>query len=302
MQNSNKKTLVTAIYHTSHEERIGGRNYTFEFYEAPFLNVLNLGCNIVVFSHQPEINKIISFFKLHNFVDYKIIDYDLNSYIYSDRIYELKEQKNIIDKNGLIEGNCFILNDRNTHLCLLKIEFLKNAISNNYFNTNEYYWIDAGLFHNGIFPTSFGGKERLTRPKLEEYWPNDVKNICTPDLIDKLNKKNNNQSLLFIGLTNFSLPSWWHNINDEPKQIHIIGGLFGGDKNEILKLHPQFEELTKQILDSDELTLEEDIFSILIVRNNFNYIKFDMWYHDIVTDSCYYGISPDVNCFYKVFI
>ena len=53
-----KNTLVTAIYFSSPMSRMGGRGYNFEFYEAPFRNIINLGCNLVVYSHPSEINKI----------------------------------------------------------------------------------------------------------------------------------------------------------------------------------------------------------------------------------------------------
>ena len=211
-----KDTIVTTIYHYSYESRMGGRNYTFEFYEAPFKNLLNLNMNIVIFTHESEMNKIISFFERNNFVDYKIIDYDLNQYFLSDLIYSLKENKKIIDQNGLIKGNPHYINDRNTHLCLSKMDFLNIAISNQYFNSDNYYWIDAGLFHNGLIPISFGGQERYTKPIEQTFWPNNKKNICTPKLISHLNQKNNNQKLLFMGLTTtYGTPTWWNKVCDE---------------------------------------------------------------------------------------
>jgi len=146
-----KDTLVTAIYYSSYQSRMGGRSYSFEHYENPFKNLLTLNANILVFSHDSEISKIKSFFEKNKFSDYRIIKYDLDDYPFSKTIYDLKEKKGIIDQNGLVPGASFIVNDRNTHLCLSKIEFLNQAITNNYFgdeSTNNYYWIDAGLFHN----------------------------------------------------------------------------------------------------------------------------------------------------------
>jgi hypothetical protein len=299
-----KDTIVTAIYYHSHESRIGGRAYMFEHYENPFKNLLSLGANILVFSHDTEIPKIKSFFEKNNFNDYKIIEYDLDNYLYSDTVYDLKEKKNIIDKNGLVPGASFIINDRNIHLCLSKIEFLRIAIENNYFidSTDNYYWVDAGLFHNGIFPMSLGGRERFIKPIDDQFWPLDKNNICTPDLIQKLNNKNSNAKILFIGLTKYGIPTWWNKIAYSDRKIHIVGGFFGGDKSEILKIHSQFDDLTKKILELDELTLEEDILSVIVIENNYRYLKFDTWYHDITTDSCYYGISSNENCFYKVFM
>src|SRR5947207_2382402 len=88
-----KDTLVTAIYNYSYNSRMGGRNYNFEYYENPFRNHLSLGMNIIVFSHPSESKKIKSFFTRNNFIDYKIIEYELNEYKYSDTIYRIKEEQ-----------------------------------------------------------------------------------------------------------------------------------------------------------------------------------------------------------------
>lgn len=296
-----KDTIVTAIYHYSYMSRMGGRNYNFKYYENPFTNLLNLEMNIIVFSHDSEINDIKSFFNRNNFDDFIIINYDLNDYRFSNRIYTLKENKGIIDSNGLINGNSMTLNDRNVHLCLSKIEFLKIAINGCYFESNDYYWFDAGLFHNGIIPNSFGGMEKYVDPVKNTFWPLNQNNICNPHLIKNL-KKHIDQKLLFLGLTSFSQPQWWNQILPENKQIHIIGGIFGGDKLEILNIYTQFQSLITQVFSIDELTLEEDILSIIITNNNYKYLKFDTWYHDIPLDLCYYQITSDTNCFYKIFI
>lgn len=297
-----KDTIVTAVYYYSYYSRMGGRNYNFEYYKSQFVNMLNLNTNIVVFSHASEIADIKSFFELYGFVDYKIIEHELDNYEFSDMIYNIKESKGLIDKNGLVEGNSVIMNDRNTHLCLSKIEFLNIAITNNYFDSDNYYWADIGLFHHGIIPYSFGGQERYIKAVQERYWPHNKNNICTPDLIGKLNAKNNNNKLLFIGLTNFPIPEWWDSIFEHKKQVHIIGGMFGGDKNEVVKIYPIFREMTEKVLKSNELTLEEDILSSIVAKNNYAYLQFDVWYHDVPTDPCYYGITSDQNSFYKVFL
>lgn len=295
-----KDTIVTAIYHYSYTSRMGGRNYSFEFYENPFRNLLSLNTNIIVFSHASEINKIIDFFSKNSFMDYKIIEYDLNNYIFSDLIYNIKEKKGIIDENGLRSGILHVFNDRNTHLCLSKMEFLNMAILGNYFNSDNYYWVDAGLFHNGIIPCSLGGMERYVTSKNETFWPINENNICRPDLIRTLKNKNNNK-LLFVGMTtSFEIPSWWNDIINVNKNIHIVGGIFGGDKNELLKIHQTFNSLTGQILKRNELTLEENILTMIVLKNGYSYLKFDTWHHDVSTDSCYYGVQPGQISFYKV--
>ena len=166
-----KNTIVTAIYFSSPMSRMGGRAYTFEHYVAPFRNFLNLDCNIVVYSHLSEMGKIEEFFKKYNFNNYKLVEFDLENYKNSDKIYEIKEKQGLINENGLISDVLLMSNDRNHHLCLLKPYFLKHTIESNFFESENYYWVDAGLFHHGISPETYGGIERLTRVNEKNYWP-----------------------------------------------------------------------------------------------------------------------------------
>lgn len=299
-----KNTLVTAIYFSSPMSRMGGRGYDFEFYEAPFRNIINLGCNLVVYSHSSEINKIENFFKKYNFVDYKIIDFDLNQYKHSDKIYELKEIGGLIDENGLVSDRDYMSNDRNHHLCLLKPYFLKHTIENNLFESENYYWVDAGLFHHGIFPETHGGIERFTKVKDEKYWPILENNICNPTLLERLENKNKTD-FIFMGIDGYcGATPWYYTFTDINKMSHIIGGLFGGKKEIVLELEKEFDEMTTKIFNENILTLEEEVLSMLysISYNKYKHISFKTWYHDVPTVPNYFGTSTDSECFYKIFI
>ena len=298
-----KDTIVTAIYYSPTTTRMGGRGYTFEFYQAPFRNIINLDCNIVVYSHESEIHKIEAFFSSYNFTDYKIINYDPNSYLHSDKIYSLKEQEGIIDENGLLEGQPYFRNDRNHHICLSKLPFLKDTIESQYFKSKNYYWIDAGLFHHGIFPEAFGGIERLTRVKEENYWPIHEKNVCTPEMVKKLQLKSGTD-LVFIGMEQFPRLIDWTPFTDKLKDKHIVGGFFGGKKAAVLQLAKDFDQLIGTLMADNVLTLEEEVLSILFAEkyNKYGCISFLSWYHDVPESPNYYGAPFSDQCFYKIFI
>ena len=308
METSNDDiTIVTAIYHYSYYSRMGGRNYSFEFYENPFRNLLSLGANIVVFSHQSEIPKVADFFARSKFHNFRIIDYDLEHYRLSNEIYALKEKMGIINESGLVDGVAIFANDRNTHLCLSKIDFLEMAIRADYFNSERFFWIDAGLFHNGIIPHSIGGMERFLKPDESLFWPNNANNICRPSLL-----RNFDGELNFCTLVNsFSTPNWWNKITfndsgycDSPKTRHVIGGIFGGTKSSVIKLCKIFNDTATRVIESGELTLEEDVLSIIVAKNtSIDVVKerrFETWYHDVRSDSCYTD-TGGLKGFYKVF-
>ena len=299
-----KSTLVTAIYYSSPMSRMGGRGYNFEFYAAPFRNILNLGCNIIVYSNPSEIGKIEDFFKKYEFVDYKIIDFDLNQYKHSDKIYEFKEKDGLIDENGLISDKNLMSNDRNHHLCLLKPYFLRHTIENNFFDSENYYWVDAGLFHHGIFPETYGGIERFTKVHDEKYWPILENSICNPTLLERLENKNKT-GFIFMGIDGYcGATPWYLKFTDIHKMSHIIGGLFGGKKEIVLEFEKEFDEMTTRIFNENILTLEEEVLSMLysISYNKYKHISFKGWYHDVPTVPNYFGISSDSECFYKIFI
>lgn len=298
-------TLVTAIYHVSPFSRMGGRNYNFDFYAAPFRNILNLDCNLVIYSHHPEIENVENFLKKYNFENYRIIEKDLNDYANSDKIYNLKEQSGLIDANGLVSDKCYLSNDRNHHLCLQKPYFIKNTIDNLYFDTERYYWIDAGLFHHGIFPEKFGGIEKFITVKEEKYWPNAENNLCNPSLISRLEAKTNNAELIFMGVDGREGPTSWYNDYTEYGKIsHIIGGFFGGKKDSCFELYNDFDALATKVLNDGNLTLEEELLSILFSEKykTYGYMNFDTWYHDIPEDPNYFGTPQESKCFYKLFI
>ena len=119
-------TIVTCIYRYSSYSRMGGRDYGWEHYLAPFCNLLQLNANIVLFTDETIGRKAEEFFELNEYRDYKILIYDLDSFKYSNIIYNLKEQEGIIDKNGLAFRIDPVVNDRNHHICLSKICLLSS--------------------------------------------------------------------------------------------------------------------------------------------------------------------------------
>jgi hypothetical protein len=300
-----KDTIVTAIYFYSPTSRFGGRGYSIEHYQSPFKNLLNLGCNIVVYTHEILIDGIKKFFENQRFEDYVIVDYDLSQFKYSDNIFLLKNKKGLIDESGLRQNISVVDNDRNHHLCLMKPYFISETIKNNYFDSENFYWIDAGLFHHGLIPDCLGGMERLTSIRNELFWPNNEKNLCNPTMIQNLVEKTNHSNLLLFGIENYyPEPTWWNMVTGKNKETHIIGGFFGGKKENIVELVDLYDKKLDIIFDNNLLTLEEEVLSILFVEKFFNneHLKFKTWYHDMPNERNYFGITPGSDSFYKLFI
>ena len=197
-------------------------------------------------------------------------------------------------------------NDRNHHLCLSKVDFLVDCITNQYFNSTNYYWVDGGLFHHGLIPESLGGIERLTKSNPNNYWPANENNICNPNFFSKLDEKKTGE-LLFLGLEEqHGRPPVLagSDISINPKKTHVIGGLFGGTADKVNELGIKFNETLDKILNKGYLTLEEEVLSI-VYSDHFQdqeHLSFTHWSHDLPEERNYLGAAPGANSFYKLFL
>lgn len=301
----NKSTLVTALYHHSPQEIIGGRGWDFDYFAAPFLNVLKLDQPIVIYTHRRMTDSLSKFLDKHFNQEYFLIDYNLENFKYSEKIFSIKRSSKKFHNDKLKDGVSFVSNDRNHHLCLSKLYWLDQESKINRFSTEKFFWIDAGLFHHGIFPEKYGGRERLSRqennPSL--YHPEHKLSIFKPQLIEKIN----NFTSSFLSLKHSEMP-----INKKMKLLldveskirgYIVGGFFGGQQKYINQVFNHFDNALEIVLNNNILTLEEDLLSCVsgLCPELFQIISFNNWHHDIKGEPCYYGAGESSLSFYKIF-
>ncbi len=303
MSESHEHVLVTAIYGYNSYERIGGRGYNIRYYQAAFLNVMKLGLPVVIYTDKSETDNLVRFMEEHNITNYHLEIFDLTTVPFMDRILELKEQAGLIDKDGLVSGVSPVANDRNHTLCLYKPSFVKNAIDKNIFNGKNYYWVDAGVFHHGMFPPSMGGMEYYVAVDAQNYWPHLTTTLFRPGLVENLQKKAPNNFILLHALQGHGTPDWWTDVMNVPFKGWIVAGLFGGPKETFLEFYEYFETVRKKVLDLGRLALEEPIISAYYAElyNQDTPFKFETWYHDIPEERCGVSMDPGTKCFYKIF-
>lgn len=302
-------TLVTSLFLQKPTSRMGGRGWCFEFWKAPFKNILSLGLPLIIYTHdfENQAKKLREFLEKENVKNYEIIIQDLENFYLSDKIYNIKEKINLIDANGLISGNSINDNQRNHHLCLQKIFWLKEQANKNPFKSSKFFWIDFGLFHHTIFPDSLGGMEKLIPIRPENYWPICKTNMFNPALAEAL--YNFSEDKFFCITHNQAGVGYnlYEAVNSaRPHVGYVIGGIFGGTKENINFVQEEYEKVMKILYEKGFLILEEPILSIVYSNNTekFKPLNFENWYHDCPggnIDRCNYGISKDEKCFYKVF-
>jgi hypothetical protein len=140
-----------------------------------------------------------------------------------------------------------------------------------------YYWIDAGLSHCGLIPDKYLTE---TRPMRSYYESNLFNNNFLHNLI-----KDTNDKFLLIGKENDRNfwsgtvdPKWYVQYD---RSIHIIGGLFGGHRDNWGEVVSLFENYLKSItLDSKSLYHEEHIMSLMWVNHKNLFVRkhFDIWW------------------------
>ena len=301
----NKATLVTAIYDYKPQEIIGGRGWSFDYYAAPFLNILKLDLPIVIYTHDRVVDQLKDFMQRNFKGNYKIILHDLHDFKYSSQILHLKNSTGIFDHGKLKDDISVMSNDRNHILCLSKLYWLHTIAKTNPFASHNFFWVDAGLCHHGIFPEKFGGRERFSKQEYDHtlYYPENEDNIFNPSMGAFLSSNIEG----FLSIIHKSMPinlNMKSLLDKENKSIgYIVGGLFGGKYEPIQKVLNDFDEGLKICLDNNIITLEEDLLSCISANNTniYNTFSFSTWHHDIAGEPCFYDVDKEAECFYKIF-
>jgi hypothetical protein len=293
-------TFVTAIYGYGLNSLFGGRGRNIHFFDTSLRNISNIGNPIVVYTTPEDVQVVESFISRYS-TQYKVIPYELEQFEFSATFLEYK--KKIF--------NSITLNDRNEVLCYSKAYWVKDAIEKNYFNSDCYLWIDSGLTHHGIIPEKVGGVELMQKIPQTHYYPQNQNNIFSPKLGKNIDTilQNNNNKLLFCALPyqgstdiihrgisrlyNKTFPS----IHD-----HLIGGIFGGDKNVFIEFFNHYRHILSYFIEKHIHVLEEPIFSCLNVVHPelFNLHKFYTWHFYVPGERCSM-LGEDGDSFYKIF-
>lgn len=293
-------TLVSAIYKHNSRTLVGGRGRDVSFFISSLRNIVNLGMPLVLYTAPEEVDRTQALL-LPIFKDkIKIIPHVLEEFKYFERFMAWKEKN--IDLNTYI-------NDRNETLCYTKAYWLKDAAEKNYFSTDNFFWIDSGLFHHGIFPEAVGGVELYTNPPDTVYYPHNVKNIFTPTLGEKLEKRIVPGKMFFCstqmqGCTSrfeSFIRKYYNPINSHLGR-HLVAGIFGSDKNTVINFADTFDDYLNKILDNEIYTFEEHIYSSMytVNPNMFTLDNFDTWYFYSPGERTSV-LSEEANSFYKIF-
>ncbi len=296
--------LVTCIYGYNQQSIYGGRGYELPVYFSALRNVANLQLPLVLYCDPEKVEETENELRPYFGTRLYVIGTPLQDFKYHDTYIEWKKT---------FVSYTYAENTRNEMLCLRKYYFLIDTINNPLFaKESSFMWIDAGLFHDGLFPRRMGGTEYIVRFPDEHYYPLNPNSMFTPTLGAAIAEQGNKDKLFFCGKDGLDFPS-----RDNPKYIsllqevtgreisyitpHLVGGMFGGNKKNILDLYNMYDTIVHRSITSKIYLLEESVFSGLHTAcpELFNVNKFEFWGHCCEER---HTLAPyDGDSFYKIF-
>ncbi len=280
-----QKTLfITSIYSNLWGTEFGGRSSRYHHYRQSLLTILRMNpTKVICFTPEDEFSDLENFFYVQNSIDKNLLEL---------KIFDLKKSKyfNIISEKKDVEvmktfDRCF------------EIQYNKFFWVENIPEINEYekvYWFDAGLSHSGLFPECFAEGNGYDR--------NFRFNLFNENYLEILNDLSENKFII-VGKNNTNQYYWSTTIPQKyyenfSMDLHIIGGFFGGNRENYLELVDKFDKILSKLLSNESsLYMEEQILSHLYYENKdfFHVLTFDGWYQTDKNDS-------KTKYFYEIFV
>jgi hypothetical protein len=284
---NNHLTFVSCIYDDLYETEFGGRPHPARKYLYGLESAFKTNSPFVIFTWPKDVDRIknsyINFLGEDEFNKrIKVLPYDLYDTPIREIIKREKPKHNIPG-------------DRCHDVMFGKFLMIKKAISENFFNSEKFFWIDAGLSSSDLFPNKFLDR---TNPEKQYSWCN----LFTPKLSNKLIELSSTNILLF----KMNGVGHWisrEHLYEEGGVWYIIGGIFGGNKTDMNIFCDKI--LNSFIYHIDEysvLYFEEPIMTIIYSFNkdDYNILEFDVWAHEDSGEWVQPLIKNKKN-FYKLF-
>lgn len=245
-------------------------------------------------SNEQYLKKFCSAKLYHN--NFEVIPLDITQLSHYKAIEELKLQDDSINP----------IENRYAQLVNSKFTFIRHAINHSKFKADQWFWIDAGLSYVSLIPKRYKSTDILYD------WCGYT--CFTPDFINRISQKAKDKVLVVIfdkGIGAFLNDEEIYQedrIHDKTKWV-VIGGLWGGPVDEVLKLCDAFDAAitkvvsywkTKHRASYIRLFYEEPVMSAIVCNNPDNFVTehFSSWYHE--EDMVTMGDPLSAKSFYKV--
>jgi hypothetical protein len=265
----NTTLFVTCIY-LDLQDRVGNGSLTAmsKRYMESAQHLAERGNRIVVYTDAYSLNRIKAESHLHELATVHIIERELNEMPF----YEQSQQIISADKERFTASSWL---SRNPMVMFGKFVFLEDAM-NRYPNYESVFWIDAGLFHGGLFPNHMKGnssKGDFDYPLITENLGND---LCVA-VKDKL---------FFIRSTALNHGYIeYEAVFDSRPTYGVVAGIFGGNRDKLKSFvsmcmfDVQFCISKNSLLKEEEIIFRQHKLLSSAEPESVTTFTFDSWYH-----------------------
>jgi len=243
-----KITLVTGLWDIGRDNLSDGWSRSYNHYIDKFKKLLQVDCDMIIYGDY-ELSKIVN--EIRNpdntqFIERNVEWFKTNPYF--EKIQKIRNNEEWLCQSGWLRESTQAKLDMYNPLVMSKMFLLNDAKILDKFNSEQLFWIDAGIT-NTVHPGYFTHDKVLD--KISDL-TNDFMFICFPYNAEK-------------EIHGFSYPEI-NNWADNDVKLVARGGFFGGKKENITELNSIYYGLLNDTLDKGLMGTEESLFSIMTYK------------------------------------
>ena len=244
----NKVTIVTGLWDIGRQNLSEGWSRNFDHYIEKFIQLLSIKENMIIYGDS-ELENIV--FKYRTQENTQFIRRDINWFKYNEYynlIQEIRTNPLWSNQTGWLSESTQANLQLYNPLVMSKMFLLNDARLLDKFNSDNLYWIDAGItntVHQGYFTHD------KVLEKLEKY-SDKFSFICFPYETT-------------TEIHGFKYPDINKYADTDAKMV-ARGGFFGGPKHILSELNAIYYTLLLETLEAGLMGTEESLFSILTYK------------------------------------
>lgn len=291
----NKATFVTSVYYDLYQTEFNGRTSRELHYLYSLRNILNTNANVKVYTSDSHVDSVKQYIGNSSNTNVDIVVQELKDTTYYNFLKDYKKH------HTLDPERCY-------EIMYSKTKWLRQAAEKNTFNSEWFYWIDAGLSHHGLFPQRF--RRNDTGDYQYDMWYNY--NLFNGDFVERVLTPSKDK-LFSICIEQYSLIQYryvtelFNSARLQP--YHFIGGIFGGSIDNTLWFCREFSHRLHKAFNLNLLLTEEQIYTSILHDNieRFDNRTFNTWYYKDPNNPIYDTFVPHLNnitpkSFYEIFL